>query len=130
MQPTRTFGRKAPLPRAVSPPPPRAQAPSVPLFAPRQPPTPLAASKPSDGVDAELAAWNAARKARKRSLREPWRTVSIVTSAGFFVSAWLLPDSVAHVTDYVCLGLSAASILAGYRKPAMPPATNATPETT
>ena len=117
MQRPKSFGRKAPPLRAASMPP-RTQPAAAPLFAPPKANAPPIAATPSDDVDAELAAWNAGRKARKRSFREPWRTVSIVTSAGFFVSAGLLPSSVAHVTDYVCLGLSAASILAGYRKPA------------
>ncbi|HEX4304074.1 MAG TPA: hypothetical protein VHZ78_14855 [Rhizomicrobium sp.] len=118
MQTPKTFGRKAPPPRVVSAPP-RIQAAAAPLFAPPKATAPPLAPKRSDDVDAELAAWNAGRKARKRSFREPWRTVSIVTSLGFFVSAGLLPGSVAHVTDYVCIGLSAASILAGYRKPSV-----------
>jgi hypothetical protein len=70
-----------------------------------------------DDVDAELAQWNALRKARKRSFREPWRTASIVCGVGFGLSYWLLPDQVANIAELLSGGLSVAAIVAGIRAP-------------
>ena len=67
-------------------------------------------------VDREVAEWNAMRKIRKRSFREPWRSVCIVATLGLAASSWLLPDSVANVAQLVTTGLAAASFFAGYRK--------------
>ncbi len=70
-----------------------------------------------DDVDAELAQWNALRKAHKRSFREPWRTASIVCGVGFGLSYWLLPDQVANIAELLSGGLSVAAIVAGIRAP-------------
>jgi hypothetical protein len=67
-------------------------------------------------VDRDVEEWNAARKVRKRSFREPWRSVCIAATLMFGVSSWLLPDSVADVAQLVTLGLAAASLFAGFRK--------------
>jgi hypothetical protein len=69
-----------------------------------------------DDVERELAEWKAMRKLRKRSFREPWRSVSIAALLGFGASTWLLPDSVADIAQFVTLGLSAAAFFAGFRK--------------
>ncbi|MGZ5987510.1 MAG: hypothetical protein ACXWLZ_00540 [Rhizomicrobium sp.] len=66
-------------------------------------------------VDRELEEWKTARKVRKRSFREPWRSLSIAATIGFGVSSWLLPDSVADVAQVVTAGLGAASFFAGIR---------------
>ena len=67
-------------------------------------------------IDREVEDWKAARKVRKRSFREPWRSVCIAATLMFGVSSWLLPDSVADVAQLVTLGLAAASFFAGVRK--------------
>ena len=69
-----------------------------------------------DDLDRELAEWKAARKLRKRSFREPWRSVSIAAAIGFGASNWLLPDSVAQIADFVSMGLFAVGIIAGLRR--------------
>jgi hypothetical protein len=66
--------------------------------------------------DRDLEEWKAARKVRKRSFREPWRSVCIAATLMFGVSSWLLPDSVADVAELVTMGLAAASLFAGLRK--------------
>ena len=75
------------------------------------------AAAADDDMEREIAAWNTARKQRRRALREPWRSVSIVAGIGFGLSSWLLPDSVANVAELVTLGLSIASFAAAWRKP-------------
>ena len=70
----------------------------------------------ADEVDRELEEWKEARKIRKRSFREPWRSVCIAATLGFGLSSWLLPDSVANVAELVTTGLAVASFIAGYRK--------------
>jgi len=69
-----------------------------------------------DEVDRELEDWKAMRKIRKRSFREPWRSVCIAATLGFGVSTWLLPDSVADIAQLVTTGLCVASLVAGFRK--------------
>lgn len=67
-------------------------------------------------LDEELAQWKAARKARKRSFREPWRSVSIAATLMFALGTWLLPDQVANIVQVLLLALGAASLYAGFRK--------------
>lgn len=67
-------------------------------------------------VDRELEEWKAKRRLHKRSFREPWRSVSIAAAVGFGLSSWLLPDSVASVTDWITAGLAVAAFFAGFRK--------------
>jgi len=67
-------------------------------------------------LDEELAQWKATRKARKRSFREPWRSVSIAAMLMFGLGTWLLPDQVANIVQVLLLALGAASLYAGFRK--------------
>jgi hypothetical protein len=113
----RPFGRRAP---------PQRETPSQPSAGPkparteelRPAPANLVAPsvEPDVDVDREVAEWKAARKVRKRSFREPWRSVCIAATLMFGVSSWLLPDSVADVAQLVTMGLAAASFYAGLRK--------------
>lgn len=66
-------------------------------------------------VDRELEEWKASRKAHKRSIREPWRSLALSSAVGFGLSSWLLPDSVANIAELVTGGLGAASVFAGFR---------------
>jgi hypothetical protein len=96
------------------------------VAAPQPPPAPTTLEElpplaPRDDVDAELEQWKAVRKARKRSFREPWRTAAIVSTIGFGLSSWLLPDSVSTTTDLITGGLAVGSIIAGLRKPRYTP---------
>ena len=110
----RPFGRRAPL-RETQP-----QPPAGPKLARTGRPAPAIPAAPSVDldveVDREVKEWNAARKVRKRSFREPWRSVCIAATLMFGVSSWLLPDSVADIAQLVTLGLAAASFFAGLRK--------------
>lgn len=76
----------------------------------------LMAPPDDDEVARDIAEWKSKRKIRKRSFREPWRTLSIVSGIGFGLSFWLLPDSVANIAQLVTLGLTAAAFFAGFRK--------------
>ena len=78
---------------------------------------PLPSNDEVPDVDRELEEWKAVRKLRRRSFREPWRTLAIVTSIVFGASFWLLPDSVADVVQYLTAGLTLASVFAGMRRP-------------
>ena len=116
----KAFGRKASAPvlRVVD------HAPAPEPAAPRALPTTLDDLPPvplRDDVDAELAQWNAVRKARRRSFREPWRTAAIVSTVGFGLSSWLLPDSVSTTTDLITGALAVGSVVAGLRKPRYAP---------
>src|SRR5262249_32118905 len=111
-------------------------SPAIPVEAAHEPlllDTPLPPLPRGDDVDAEVAEWNALRKAKRRSFREPWRTTSIVAGVGFGLSSWLLRDSVANITELVTGGLALAAFVVGFRpqstlpdqpgavaKPAMP----------
>jgi hypothetical protein len=66
-------------------------------------------------VDEELEQWKESRKIRKRSFREPWRSVSIVAGLGFVATSWMVPDTVANVTQLALGVLSAGSFIAGWR---------------
>lgn len=112
MQPQQPFGRRAPQQRETpAPKPARSEE-------PRPVPVNLLASAAELDADddRDLAEWNAMRKVRKRSFREPWRSVCIAAVILFGLSTWLLPDSVANVADLVTTGLAAASFFAGFRK--------------
>jgi hypothetical protein len=74
-----------------------------------------ASAESSSDVDRELEEWKAARKLQRRSFREPWRTLAIASAVGFGLSSWLLPDSVASVTELVTGALGGASFFAGFR---------------
>ena len=113
----KTFGRRAIAQPRRSPPVAPTPIATAPLAVPEL--VNVAAPQPPDApavdVDAEVEAWNVARKAKKRSFREPWRTLAIVSSVGFGLSTWLLPDSVAAVAEYVTLALCGGSFYAGLR---------------
>lgn len=80
----------------------------------------LAPSTDDETVARDIAKWKAERKIRKRSFREPWRSVAIAAAIGFGLSSWLLPDSVADIAQLVTLGLSLAAFAAGFRRGAVP----------
>lgn len=111
MQRQQSFGRRLPPREAPEPPPEPARTVEVRPAAPD-----LLAPDPDADVDREVKEWKAMRKIRKRSFREPWRSVCIAASIGFGVSSWILPDSVETVAQLVTAGLTAASFFAGYRK--------------
>jgi hypothetical protein len=118
MRQSKTFGRRVATPIRQPPSPPTPQPQLL-----RDEPRSSAAILPQPSndefadVDRELEEWKAARKLRRRSFREPWRTLAIATSIGFGLSFWLLPDSVADVVQYVTAALSLASVFAGLRRP-------------
>jgi hypothetical protein len=116
MQRQETFGRRtAPQPKTQIGP--LAATVPAPTGAVRPPPA-LSDMPTADSyvdVDRELEEWKAARKLRKRSFREPWRSVSIAAGLGFALSSWLLPDSVAEIAELVTTALCVASFYAGYR---------------
>ena len=114
MQQKRNFGRRptADEPRRVSRPL------IVKEIRTEEPPPVATAAVMNDDipdVDREVREWNAARKQQRRQFREPWRTLSIVTTVGFGISFWLLPDSVANVVQYITGALALASFFAGLR---------------
>ncbi|HEY5047348.1 MAG TPA: hypothetical protein VII49_04940 [Rhizomicrobium sp.] len=123
MQPARAFGRRAApsaAPVAVRPltveptveglpPAPVTMLAAVGDVAPKR-----AAREPSS-LDQELEDWNKARKTRRRSFREPWRSVSIAAGLGFLATSWMLPESVANVAQITLGVLSAGSFYAGWR---------------
>jgi hypothetical protein len=125
-QPSKPFGRRAvPSPAPAEPPArtPAAEPPSVPVAPqPASDPQPRSEIPPADipqraplSVDEELAQWKEQRKVRKRSFREPWRSVSIVAGLGFVATSWMVPDTVANVTQLALGVLSAGSFIAGWR---------------
>ncbi|MGA7676653.1 MAG: hypothetical protein WCA78_16600 [Rhizomicrobium sp.] len=117
MQPQQPFGRRTPQQRETPP-----QA--APKLARSEQPRPAQANlaEPAAQHDADadddrdLAEWKAMRKVRKRSFREPWRSVCIAATIMFGLSTWLLPDSVATIAELVTTGLAIASLFAGFRK--------------
>jgi hypothetical protein len=120
MQRREHFGRRA-VPEREPPRAPSAVAkampPAVEIADRIEPVSALLELRPADDdLDRELAEWKAARKLRKRSFREPWRSVSIAAAIGFGASNWLLPDSVAQIADFVSMGLFAVGIIAGLRR--------------
>ncbi len=113
------MSREAPVVRVVERAPAEAAAATpTPKTLAELPPLPL-----RDDVDAEIEQWNAVRKARKRSFREPWRTAAIVSTIGFGLSSWLLPDDVSMIVDLITGGLAVGSIIAGLRTPKYSPPT-------
>jgi len=111
MQRQQSFGRRAPTQRETPKPAPKPEP------ADDVRPAPAVHAPDSDAeIDREVEEWKAMRKIRKRSFREPWRSVCIAATVGFGVSTWILPDSVETVAQLVTTGLAAASFFAGYRK--------------
>jgi hypothetical protein len=125
MQQSRIFGRRVSL-SAASPPratKPRAP-PSVETLQIATDSAPVLRSEDEDvllpardppSLEQELEEWKAARKRRKRSFREPWRTVSIVAGLGLAATSWMVPGSVATVAELALGVLSTGSFLAGWR---------------
>jgi hypothetical protein len=128
MQASKSFGRRAAASPVVS-----ASLPAVrkirsaPVVERREPapastaPTVEGAANPpanrSLTVEQELEQWKEARKIRKRSFREPWRSVSIVAGLGFVATSSMLqlPDSVSLIAQIALGVLSLGSFLAGWR---------------
>jgi hypothetical protein len=117
------FGRRTPAlpePRAPEPSPPReapARAPSPPFVAPPPPIEPNEIDRTEDeAVERDIENWNAMRKAKKRSFREPWRSFAIAASVMFVGAPFLLPGSVSAIVDILTTGLAIASFAAGWRK--------------
>jgi hypothetical protein len=126
MQPSRSFGRRAATSPAVPESLPAVRkvraAPAAERFesAPA-PPSPAgetvvnASPNQKLTVEQELEQWKEARKIRKRSFREPWRSVSIVAGLGFVATSWMLPESVSLVAQIALGVLSLGSFIAGWR---------------
>jgi hypothetical protein len=126
MQPSKSFGRRAAATPVVPVSLPAVRkiraAPKVerlePAPAPSSPTGEVAANPPSSQkltVEQELEQWKEARKIRKRSFKEPWRSVSIVAGLGFVCTSWMLPESVSLVAQIALGVLSLGSFLAGWR---------------
>lgn len=121
MQSTRTFGRRISKPASTVAPAAGDTHAARPREAPAAPPAVAAAERAAIEMDAaadidrELEEWKALRKARKRSFREPWRSMSIASGILFAGAPWILPDSVATVAQLVTFGLTAAAVVAGFR---------------
>jgi hypothetical protein len=118
MSSQRPFGRRAlsqlPAPRAVA----RAATPVADKAAEEiQAAAILLDAHAADAdIDREIDDWKTMRKIKKRSFREPWRSVSIAAGIGFGAGSWLLPDSVSTLVQLVTAGLALASFAAGYRR--------------
>jgi hypothetical protein len=116
-----SFGRRQQV--RPAPPPARDNMRETPAPEPRiEPAFPRAGhvTRPTEpeplSVEEELAQWNALRKARRRSFREPWRTVAIAASVMFGLSTWMLPASVNMIVQVMLFGLFGASVYAGLRR--------------
>jgi hypothetical protein len=72
-------------------------------------------SNPPLTVEQELEQWKEARKVRKRSFREPWRSVSIVAGIAFVGTSWMLPDDVSAIAQVALGVLTVGSFVAGWR---------------
>lgn len=124
MQRREHFGRRAasqPAVRRERGPVLRAAPPSAPGLQKAEPIPSVQAilessTSPDDELKRDIADYKAMRKIKKRSFREPWRSVSIASAIGFGLSSWLLPDSVDNIAQLITLGLTLASFYAGYRK--------------
>jgi hypothetical protein len=66
-------------------------------------------------VEQEIGEWKEAPKIRKRSFREPWRSVSIVAGVAFAATSWIVPQEVANVASIGLGVLTAGSIYAAWR---------------
>lgn len=115
MQSSKAFGRRASSSPLVMPPIRKAFVRVVPE---RSEPAPLTIS-PADtetpSLDDELQDWKQERKNSKRTFREPWRTVTIAASVGFFAVAWILPDDVANIAQLALGVLTLGAVIGGLR---------------
>ena len=66
-------------------------------------------------VEQELEEWKETRKIKKRSFREPWRTVSIVAGIALAPTSFLAPPEVVTIADLALGVLSIGSLYAGWR---------------
>lgn len=112
-----TFGHRTPaIPRADAT---RAKPPHVPEpppFATEPPPIIEIDRTPDEAIERDIENWNALRKAKKRSFREPWRSFAIAASVMFVGAPLLLPGSVSAIVEILTTGLTIASFAAGWRK--------------
>ena len=121
MQQSKVFGRRVPASAAPRPPAPQSRAE---LLAGIREPAPVQRSEDAavwppahepPSLEQELKEWKEARRRHKRSFREPWRSVSIVAGLGFAATSWIVPDSVADVTELALGVLTVGSFYAGWR---------------
>jgi hypothetical protein len=123
MQQTRAFGCRVSPSTAKRVPKPRAE---LPVETREIAPVPIPVLHSKDAVaepplrepvplELELKEWKAVRKRHKRSFREPWRSVSIAAGLGFAATSWMVPGSVADVTEIALGILTAGSLYAGWR---------------
>lgn len=120
----RTFGRRAGLQRQPPPLRPRvaaaAQSAKVASgeVAAEGPALPFKAKEVSS-LDRELLEW---KRARKGSVKIPWRPLSLMASLCFGIASFVLPDSINDVVQWPLYALMIASFLVGVsarrRKPA------------
>jgi len=108
------FGRRG-APQVVSRPQPKPA--QEPVAAELARTAPNSYSKPADR---EPYDWNepvGQETTRKyvKPPRAPWRTFVVVASVGLGTTSWLLPASVANITDVAFGILGAASFYVGYR---------------
>jgi len=122
MQSSKTFGRRAvatpgPLPaiRKFRLEPASAPRAADPVAAQAASGTDMPA-RPTPTVEQEIEEWNEVRKIRRRSFREPWRSVSIVAGLAFVATSWMLPEDVANVAQIPLAILTIGSIYAGWRR--------------
>lgn len=66
-------------------------------------------------VEQELDEWKEMRRIKKRSFREPWRTVSIAAGIALAPTTFLAPPGVATVADLALGVLTVGSFYAGWR---------------
>jgi hypothetical protein len=127
MQSSQSFGRRAASPIAVAATLPAVRkiriAPKVP---PPPEPAPALAQKTAATsgkgpetapltVEQELEQWKESRKIKKRSFKEPWRSVSIVAGIAFVATSWMIPDEVSDVAQVALGVLTLGSFIAGWR---------------
>ena len=65
--------------------------------------------------DVEIREW---KRQRRERTSLPWRSISLTASLCFGVGAFVLPDALNGVLDWILYGLAAASFLAGRRRKA------------
>jgi hypothetical protein len=83
---------------------------------PSAPPPPSDISEPAPkSVEQELEEWKEARRIKKRSFREPWRTVSIVAGIALAPTSFMAPPGVAAIADVALGVLTLGSLYAGWR---------------
>lgn len=105
----------------------RAEAPAEaivesPVALPELPPAPASSAPSIDEfalrpktVEQELEEWKETRRIKKRSFREPWRTVSIAAGIALAPTSFLAPPDVVTIADLALGVLSIGSLYAGWR---------------